>query len=305
MRSGRAASKPSIKSMASWRVSAPTLARDSRKLQNDWSFCFGSICAKIFSISSQKPASSSVCELRRSQWRSVTSSVGKRARWRSSQKSGSLPWMNSAPSSTGTTARLSRCVRILPPRRGRASSTSTLTPPSASSRAAASPAAPAPTMIAVTLATPRQSLLSGPRRNSGICPAAAPDRGHPGRLRRGTTEPFQHRRLLQDKGGETRSRAENKDFRSEKDSSDGREYLRLKRKDSRPWVYDQTEISLVSRAKSVRRGLRALPYCGARAAGAHGSREGVWQRIESERGPPRSTRKKRCRRPTQAGGAHH
>src|SRR5436190_1611140 len=60
------------------------------------------------------------------------------------------PWRNSGPSSTGSGHSGSCRVKMRPPMRGRASSTTTSRPPSDSARAAASPAAPAPMTIVST-----------------------------------------------------------------------------------------------------------------------------------------------------------
>src|SRR5262245_9992294 len=81
--------------------------------------------------------------------------------------------MNSAPSSTGSGQPAGRRVRMRPPSRDRASSSSTELPASTSSSAADKPAAPPPTTIAshVFTALLLLSEQSGRQYEAGTVPA--------------------------------------------------------------------------------------------------------------------------------------
>src|SRR5581483_4731284 len=93
---------------------------------------------------------------------------------RSSAKLASaVPWTNSAPTSTGTGRPGSSRVKMRPPARSRASSTTTERPASDSARAAASPAAPAPitTTSARIVRTPERSARRADERRGTVLAA--------------------------------------------------------------------------------------------------------------------------------------
>src|SRR5436190_10365393 len=140
-RRGSAASKPST-IMRAYVLARAGIRRRRRKASKEASLSssapFTARCASANAfMRRRRPPTRSRCSR-------DESTAARPARLSSACVTFASPWMNSAPSSSGTSRPGTRRVQQRPPTRSRASSTSTRSPARASSSAAARPAAPAP-----------------------------------------------------------------------------------------------------------------------------------------------------------------